>query len=294
MDGLLIVDKPEGKSSADIVRIVKTRLRCKTGHLGTLDPFASGVLPLCLGAATKIAQFLNTADKEYVGVIQLGMETDTGDPTGRTTANAPVPHLELDALAEIAARFHGDLLQTPPMYSALKRRGTPLYKLARQGLTVDRSRRPIRIYTLSLNDQGGGALGFRLSCSKGTYVRVLAQEIAAALGTVAHLSALRRTRFGHFRVEEACPLGALDRDAPPLIGLRESLVHLREIRVDAATEQRARQGYKPMLRTLPPGEPDETAQLIGPDGALAAVIATDAAGRWRFARVFAPGRPVAS
>ncbi len=287
MDGLLIIDKPAGMTSAEVVRVVKQRLGCKTGHLGTLDPFASGVLPLCLGDGTKIAQFLNAADKEYTGVIRLGRATDTGDPTGTVTATAPVPAITAAQLAETSERFRGERLQTPPMYSAIKQQGTPLYKLARRGLTVDREPRRVQITALHLSDRGAGTIEFCVACSKGTYVRVLAEEIAVALGSVGHLEVLRRTRFGHFGAAEAVPIEACAWDTVPLIELRDCLPHLREIRTDAATARRARQGYEPLLGSLAPGRSDEAAKLVGPDGELAAVIVVDRDGHWRFGRVFA-------
>jgi tRNA pseudouridine55 synthase len=294
MHGLLIVDKPTGLTSADVVRVVKQRWRCKTGHLGTLDPFASGVLPVCLGEGTKIAQFLNAADKEYEGVIRLGSETDTGDPTGRVTATSPVPVLRSDQLSTTAAQFHGEREQTPPMYSAIKRGGTPLYKLARQGVAVERAARRIRIDALHLGSVADGAVTFSVSCSKGTYIRVLAQEIAAALGSVGHLESLRRVRFGDFGIAEAISLDDLGGAAARLIGLRDALRHLREIRVDAAALQRARRGYEPVLAALQSGDRDEAAKLVGPDGELVAVIAMEGCARWRFARVFAEETRAAS
>lgn len=286
MDGLLIVDKPEGLTSAEVVRIIKQRLRCKTGHLGTLDPFASGILPLCLGEGTKIAQFLNTADKEYVGLIRLGSETDTGDPTGTVTATAPVPRLGSAELERAAEQFTGDLLQTPPMYSAVKRQGIPLYKLARQGIAVERQPRQVRIDALRLTNQSDGLIACTVSCSKGTYIRVLAQQIAVSLGSVGHLEKLRRVRVGRFGLDQAIVLNEMS-CRPPVIGLRDALSHLREIQMDVRALERARQGYAPLLESLPPGSKGETAKLVGADGDLSAVIVMDAAGRWRFARVFA-------
>ena len=294
MNGLLIIDKPEGMTSTEVVRVVKRRLHCKTGHLGTLDPFASGVLPLCVGEGTKIAQFLNSADKEYTGVIRLGRETDTGDPTGTTTATAAIPWLNADLLAATAARLSGDTLQVPPMYSAIKRQGIPLYKLAREGLTVDREPRPVRIDALQLTDIGDGGIAFRVACSKGTYVRVLAQQVAGELGSVGYLESLRRTRFGHFRVEDAVQLSEIEDPSVPLIGLRDALPHLREIVIDAATARRTRHGYEPALAGLEPGASSEAAKLIAPNGHLAAVIVMDRGGRWRFARVIESGNEAAS
>ena len=160
MNGLLIVDKPEGLTSADVVRAAKRVLHTKTGHLGTLDPFASGVLPLCLGEGTKIAQFLNQSDKSYEGLIRLGSETDSGDPTGTTIATAAVPPLAAETLDQLASRFVGASTQIPPMYSAIKRNGTPLYKLARKGVEVERKPRKVEIEHLELEARDENTIGF--------------------------------------------------------------------------------------------------------------------------------------
>ena len=286
MPGLLLIDKPEGITSADVVRVVKRQLRCKTGHLGTLDPFASGVLPVCLGEGTKIAQFLNTADKEYTGRIRLGRETDSGDLTGSVTRTAPVSEFNAAQLVELARRFLGESLQVPPMHSAIKHHGVPLYELARKGIAVERHARRVCIDRLDLTADGAGAVTFHVVCSKGTYVRVLAQDVASALGSVGHLEVLRRVRFGHFRIDAAIPLEAVGRQPLPVIGLRDALRHLREIQIDALSARRARQGYAPLLRSIPSGACDEAVKLVDPSGALASVILMDGLGQWRFARVF--------
>jgi tRNA pseudouridine55 synthase len=285
-DGLLIIDKPKGMTSAEVVRIVKRRLQCKTGHLGTLDPFATGVLPVCVGEGTKIAQFLSMAAKTYTGVIRLGRQTDTGDPTGTVIHTAPVPLISSERLAELEQELRGDVAQIPPMYSAIKHQGTPLYKLARRGIEVERPPRQIHIDVLRLNAQGESALAFSLSCSKGTYVRALAEQIGVSLGTVAHLEALRRTQFGPFSLEQALTLEAVEQTDVPAISLREALPHLREVRVDEAAQRRARQGYEPMLGMITGSEREEAVKLVGPTGELAAVIISDRYGRWRFGRVF--------
>lgn len=285
-DGILIVDKPEGITSTDVVRAVKRRIKSKTGHLGTLDPFASGVLPVCVGDGTKIAQFLNVADKEYTGIIRLGEETDTGDPTGRVTITASVPPITAEQLVETARQFHGELLQTPPMYSALKHQGVRLYKLARQGIEIDRQPRRVHVARLELRYESDSRIAFSVSCSKGTYVRVLAQQIGAALGTVAHLQVLRRTRFGPFDLHQAVGMDALDHAELPLLRLPQALPQLREIRIDAAAAERARQGYEPVLGTIASPGREETVKLVGPDGELAAVVVADRFGRWHFGRVF--------
>jgi tRNA pseudouridine(55) synthase len=288
MNGLLLVDKPAGVTSADVVRVVKRRWRVKTGHLGTLDPFASGLLPICVGEGTKIAQFLNGADKAYVGEIRLGTRTDTGDPTGTVVETAPAYPIAVQDLERVRRRFVGELRQTPPMYSALKRRGTPLYALARRGIEVERAPRCVHIHDLALILTEPTVLAFSVSCSKGTYVRVLAEDLAAALGTVGHLQSLRRTRFGPFRVEEAVRLECWPAEGPTLVGLRDALDGLREFRVNAGVADLLRRGQGPPLDELDGGSPGETAKVVDAAGALVAVIVTGTTGRWRFARVFAP------
>jgi tRNA pseudouridine55 synthase len=287
MDGVLIVDKPEGLTSADVVRMAKRKLQCRTGHLGTLDPFASGVLPLCLGEGTKIAQFLNTADKSYTGKIQLGVATDTGDHTGKVSEEAKVPSLTPALLKEVASRFQGESQQVPPMHSALKRQGTPLYKLARRGIVVDREPRAIRVEQLTLAAAGEGLLHFAVSCSKGTYVRVLAQDIAVAIGTVGHVARLRRTRFGRFSEADAIAVDDIGRPGVQALGLCEALADVSSVRLDVAASVKARQGYTPLLGRLPIAEREEKAKLVDPSGALLAVVVRDADGRWSYARVFA-------
>jgi len=284
-DGLLIVDKPRGVTSADVVRVVKRALRCKTGHLGTLDPFATGVLPLCLGEGTKLAPFLNEDDKEYDGVIRLGRATDTGDVTGIVTEEKQVPTIEAAALDLVARQLVGPCMQTPPMYSAIKQQGVPLYRLARQGVEVEREARRIVITELDLCLAAPTALQFRVACSKGTYVRVLAEDIARALGTVGHVETLRRTRFGSFAIASAIPLDDVASDAR-IINLRDALGGMREVVLDAASTERARGGYEPVLRTLAAGAPGEHAKLVDPRGELVAVVVVDTPGHWRFARVF--------
>jgi len=291
-DGVLLIDKAAGATSADVVRAVKRLLGCKTGHLGTLDPFATGVLPLCLGEGTKLAPFLNEGDKDYEGTIRLGRSTNTGDPTGEVVAEAAVPALRDDDLESAARRFRGDSMQTPPMYSAIKRQGVPLYKLARQGMEVARQPRPIHIAALELEAIEPDLLGFRVSCSKGTYIRVLAEELAKALGTVGHLESLRRVRFGRFPIASAVVVERLDPAHAPIIAPRAALAEMKEFGLDRATAERARGGYEPVLRSLPPGAPGDHAKLIDPAGELVAVVAVEPNGRWAYARVFTTPEPI--
>jgi tRNA pseudouridine55 synthase len=284
MDGILLIDKPAGISSADVVRQIKRRAGVKVGHLGTLDPFATGVLPLCLGEATKIAQFLNTADKRYEGVIQLGWATDTGDRTGTPGPTVPVPDLATVDLAELARRFIGEQWQTPPMYSALKRDGVPLYRLARLGIEVERSARPVRIDHLMLQPEGSARLRFVVACSKGTYIRVLGEEIGAALDSAAHLDALRRISFGSFDIAGARSIEGWSPDTPAgFVALRQALAHLPTVTLDAKAAEGARQGKIWVLRTVAPG-PGDAAVLLDPNGGVVAVLVRKESD-WAYGRV---------
>jgi tRNA pseudouridine55 synthase len=285
MNGILIVDKPKGLTSAEVVRRVKGRTRRKVGHLGTLDPFATGVLPVCVGEATKIAQFLNSADKSYEGVIRLGTATDSGDATGAVTRDAPVPNLDQRMIDEMTERFIGDILQKPPMYSALKRDGVPLYKLARQGIEVERTPRRIRIHDLRLELADEATLRFRVDCSKGTYIRVLAEDLGGDLGTVAHVETLCRTRFGPFRLQQAGPVRCLESASESdLIGVRQALAHLPSCSLDQRAAEAARCGQAWVLAAMEGVGEAELATLVDPDDEVAAVVVRKG-GQWRFGRV---------
>lgn len=285
--GILLVDKPEGITSAEVVRRIKRKVGVKVGHLGTLDPFATGLLPLCLGDATKVAQFLNTADKTYEGTIQLGVATDTGDRTGAVCDQQAVPAISEAALAHVVEKFSGEQTQTPPMYSAIKRAGVPLYKLAREGVEVERESRPISIYALALERVAESRIRFRVECSKGTYVRVLAEDIGRELGTVAHLAELRRVTFGHFRLDQ----GAVDiEDWEPasrvgLLSIRDALADLPVVALEASGQAAVRHGQAWVLdRLVLPPSASGRALLVSDAGDPLAVVEQSAAG-WRFARV---------
>ena len=206
----LVVDKPEGITSHDVVAAVRavTGIK-KVGHTGTLDPFATGVLPLALGHATRLIQYLDESVKVYDMTIGLGQQTDTGDPTGTVTDTAPVPELEEAAVRKTLEGFLGDQMQTPPAYSAVKKDGKPLYHYARKGEAVEVAARPITIRALDLLGMEPGVLRVRLTCSRGTYARVLANDIAAALGTVGHLLALSRSQSGPFTLGAAISMASL-------------------------------------------------------------------------------------
>ena len=291
VNGILLVDKPVGMTSADVIRSLKKILAKKTkiGHLGTLDPFASGLLPVCIGSGTKIAQFLMAEKKGYTGTIRLGVQTDTQDVTGTVSRTAPVPEYSPDVLRELEHRFCGDILQTPPMYSAIKKNGVPLYKLAHQGLVVERQPRPAVIHHLSLEVQGQHTLGFSVSCSKGTYVRTLAADLGTALGCGGHLLSLKRTAFGPFGLADSLPLTTVlegpERLKADLLSPSEALSHYRTIEVSPAVASSLHRGQQAPLRDMPPASaPHERIQLVTPDGTLVAVAQHHPAG-WRLARV---------
>ncbi len=208
--GFLVINKQPGITSHDVVAMVRavTGIR-KVGHTGTLDPFAEGVLPLALGGATRLIRFLDESQKVYDATISLGSATDTGDPTGTVTEEKPVPALEQAGVREVLASFLGDRLQAPHRYSAVKVKGRRLYDYARKGEEVQVEPRPIHISSLELVSLSDSELRVVLSCSRGTYARGLADEIAVALGTVGHLRQLTRLRSGPFELERALSLSQL-------------------------------------------------------------------------------------
>jgi tRNA pseudouridine55 synthase len=288
VNGILLVDKPEGLSSAGTIRALKARLgAAKVGHLGTLDPFASGLLPLCIGEATKVAGYLLLERKAYTGTIRLGVETDTLDRTGRVIATAAVPALPAATIDELARRFVGRLQQVPPMFSALKRGGVPLYKLARRGIAVERQAREIEIARLELVARDGDRIDFGVECSKGTYVRVLAADLGRAIGTVAHLEQLRRTAVGTFQVRDASTPAALAvMPELPLVSIREALAGLRSFTLEAEALALLRRGQQAPLRRLPAPRAGEAALVVDGAGVAAALVDVGPAG-WRLARLLA-------
>lgn len=209
LDGVLLLDKPVGPSSSAVLQAVKRLLNAdKAGHAGTLDPLASGLLPLLFGESTKFAQYGLEAAKEYVADVRLGAATDTGDAEGAVIEQRAVA-VDDSTLARALAGFRGEIRQVPPMYSALKRDGQPLYALARAGQTVEREARLVTIHEMELVSRKEDLLRLRIRCSKGTYVRQLAADLGLALGTVAHLAALRRTAVAGLRLDQAVTLDDL-------------------------------------------------------------------------------------
>ena len=216
VNGVLLLDKPVGFSSNDALIKAKRVLNAKkAGHTGTLDPFATGLLPLCFGEATKFSQDLLESDKTYLATVHLGITTTTGDTEGETVETKPVD-VTLDQIDAALARYRGPILQTPPMYSALKRDGKALYEYAREGIVLEREARPVTIHALTLVAYDAPFLKIAVTCSKGTYVRVLGEDIGAALGCGAHLNALRRTEVGPLTVEGMITLDDLLAHPDPL------------------------------------------------------------------------------
>lgn len=211
IDGVLLLDKPIGLTSNQALQRVKRLFDArKAGHTGSLDPLASGLLPICLGQATKVSGFLLNAGKRYQVVARLGQRTDTGDADGQVIEERPVPALDRGLVKRVLARFEGSQTQVPPMYSALKHQGQRLYKLARQGIEIERQPRKIEIHGLELLSLEADALELEVACSKGTYVRTLVEDIAQALGTVAHVIVLRRLGVGPYAEERMYKLEELE------------------------------------------------------------------------------------
>ena len=210
LDGAILVDKPAGPTSHDVVDAIRRTFGIKkVGHCGTLDPNATGLLIIVLGRGTKLSERLMGDDKVYEGTVKFGEATDSHDADGELTGSLPVMPMTLEQLNEEAATFVGDQMQVPPMVSAIKKNGVPLYKLARQGLEVEREPRLIHIYNFRFTEYAEPLGKFRVACTKGTYIRSLAHDLGQKLGCGAHLTALRRCASGKFEVADALPLKAL-------------------------------------------------------------------------------------
>ena len=255
MNGIVIVDKPQGWTSQDVTarlrRVYATR---RIGHGGTLDPMATGVLPVFVGRATRGVEFFEHAEKTYETVLLLGRTTDTQDVTGATLAEKPV-HLSPADIERALPRFRGDILQVPPMYSALKVNGKKLYELARKGQEVERQPRPITVFELTNLGFDGTRLSLRVRCSKGTYIRTLCQDIGEALGCGGCMEALRRVRAGEYGIEDAVPLEQLLESETPeqyLRGLDTMFAHCPAVILTPNQEKRCRNG-NPFSSPLPQG-----------------------------------------
>lgn len=289
LDGVLLLDKPVGPSSSAVLQAVKRLLNAqKAGHAGTLDPLASGLLLLLFGEATKFARYGLDAAKEYVADVRLGAATDTGDAEGAVIEQRPVA-VDESRLARALGSFRGELRQVPPMYSALKKDGQPLYALARTGQTVEREARRVTIHEIELMSRKVDLLRLRIRCSKGTYVRQLAADLGLALGTVAHLAALRRTAVAGLRLEHAVTLDELQAlgEASRLAWLlppERLLEHLPRADLDAALAERFRDGQQVRVEGVREG----SFRVYG-EGALLGVGEGGAGGELQPTRLIASG-----
>jgi tRNA pseudouridine55 synthase len=280
MDGLLIIDKPAGITSHDVVnrvrRILGTR---RVGHTGTLDPFATGVMVVLVGRATRLAQFIDKDEKEYEATIRFGFETDTGDATGSPKSKVESPKsVTVADIETVFPGFTGDIEQVPPMYSAKKIGGKKLYESARKGVTVKREPQRVTISVLDVIDDSrlstpDSRLAIRVVCSAGTYIRTLAEEIGHAIGVGAHLTDLRRTRSGKFDIAQAITLDQLvemDDPASALLPMDLAVEHLHSYIVPPERVDRTRQGLSSRVKDMACAD-RESLRMMSPDGELIAI-----------------------
>lgn len=285
MDGLLIIDKPAGITSHDVVARVRRILKTKrVGHTGTLDPFATGVMVVLVGKATRLAQFLDKDEKEYEAVVQFGFETDTGDVTGMQKAECRMQNAEIEERLNatdwnsVFGQFRGEIMQTPPMYSAKKVEGKKLYELARKGVEIEREPVKVSIHELEIIESKFRDLRIRVVCSAGTYIRTLAEDIGREVGLGAHLTELRRTRAGRFGIEKTITLDAADALENPgsvLLPLSDAVSHLRVFELQEDRVGKTKNGMPTRVydSTFNDGE---AIQMLDPSGELIAIGYFDA------------------
>ncbi len=273
MDGVIVVDKPEGMTSHDVVnRMRRIAGMKKVGHLGTLDPMATGVLPLVLGRATRLAQFFSGGEKTYDARLQFGWSTDTYDREGERTSEPVEPRFTRVELEAVLDRFRGSFLQTPPPFSAKKIAGTPAYRLARKGAPVDLQPVQVQVFDLELLEFGGATARIRLRCSAGTYVRGIAHDTGRELGCGAFLTALRRTAAGEFTEDRAFTLDALvDHLAEALIPAARVLPEFPNAPVDTVTAGQIRQGKDFRLSPFVEWSGAKYVKAVSPEGDLIAI-----------------------
>lgn len=262
VDGIVVLDKATGLSSNAALQQVKRLFEArKAGHTGSLDPLATGVLPLCLGEATKVSQFLLDSDKGYRTRLKLGVRTASGDSEGEIIAERDSIGISREQIEEALNHFRGEIEQLPPMHSALKKDGVPLYKLARQGKTVEREPRPVTVYSIELRAYIDDELELEIECSKGTYIRTIADDLGERLGCGAHVVALHRTRAGAFTEQDSVKIEVLEqeKEAHGLAGIDayltpmdEAVADLPEVRLPEITASHVLNGQAVMVQHLPP------------------------------------------
>ena len=296
LTGILNVDKPPGMTSHDVVdeirRLVGQR---KVGHAGTLDPMATGILLVCLGKATRVAEYLMQGRKRYRATIVLGATTDTYDAEGQFTSSGGKTEFAQAEVESALARFAGSIEQVPPMYSAIKQKGQPLYKLARQGKTVERSPRPVEIYSIDLLDWTPPTLSIEVTCSPGTYIRSLAHDLGQDLGSGAYLASLVRLASGRFTLQDATSLERLaeafehGQEDRYILALDEAFFDWPATVVGAVAARQIAHGQAVVLDHLGTGGADRAlVRAYGPEGDFLAILVYDAASeRWRPEKVFA-------
>jgi len=285
-EGILSIDKPAGMTSHDVVQRIRrlSGLR-RVGHAGTLDPLATGVLLLCLGRATRLAEYLMHLDKEYEATVRLGQTTDTYDSEGSIVTEKSYAHVTPDLLSETLPQFQGDIQQKPPMYSAVKKGGQPLYKLARRGLEVERSYRTVTVYTLELLSYESPELRLRISCSSGTYIRSLAHDLGESLGCGGHVAALRRKSVGAFTDGDAIPLETLDSGnlRAHVQGMDRAISHLPRVDLSESDVSALSHGQAVPMAALSPAT--DLARAYGPSGQFLGVMVASGS-FWRPRKMF--------
>jgi tRNA pseudouridine55 synthase len=303
ISGVVVVDKPSGPTSFDVVRRVKGLFKTRRcGHTGTLDPTATGVLPICIGDATKIASFVSDGEKEYDAVVRFGQITDTQDAAGRTLETRPTEGLSEEGVRAALREFVGLVEQTPPMYSARKVEGRRLYELARAGEEVEREARQVHIDEAKLVFFRPPDAGIFVRCSKGTYLRTLAHDLGQKLGCGGHLKGLKRVRVGPFALEDSVGLDTLmaaAREGPEsldrfLFPLSRALADLAELQLDAQLARRVAHGHVPGPADLsrlkaPPFPRGRKVRLMDPEGRVLAVGESDGVGTLKLLRVLVSG-----
>lgn len=288
MDGVLNLLKPPGMTSHDVVNVVRRALGIKkVGHTGTLDPGVAGVLPICVGRATRLAEFIAGEDKAYRAEVTFGVVTDTQDSFGETVAEQEASHLTRGDLAYALTRFHGPIMQVPPMVSAVKVGGKRLYELAREGVVVERQARPVTIHKLQLLDFRPGprpVAYLDVVCSKGTYIRTLAHDLGQGLKVGAHMSYLVRTRSGPFQLAAAATLEELAAGTAPIMPPAAALGDMARLTVPPAAAERLKHGVAPRMAVA---DPDGTTIALLDQGGDLLALAEAAEGSLRLLKVFA-------
>ncbi len=286
-DGLLIVDKPEGITSLGVVKEIKTLFSIKkAGHIGTLDPFATGVLPIVINEGTKLVPFLEEGPKEYEAVMKLGEETDTEDLTGKVISRRQLGEISPERIGEIFKTFVGKIRQRPPMFSALKVNGKPLYCLARKGIEIERREREVNIFDIKVERIQLPFIYFRVSCSKGTYIRTLTKEVGRKIGCGGYLLQLRRIRSGSFTIEQSVSLERLRKISVKddfyqwLIPLEKLLCKMTELVGDVNLLNRINHGMGVKVRelltkSLPEFRKGEYLRMSSPEGRLVAILRSE-------------------